>query len=241
MMEEAGTGETWPAALRRWLPVAMLGAAVALFFALGLGRYLTFEALAANRAALSAWVARLGPAAPVVYSLLYGAITALSVPGAALLTMTGGFLFGTVPGALAALVGATSGATIVFLVARSSFGTLLERRAGPRLRKLEAGFRANAVSYLLVLRLVPLFPFSLVNIVAGLFGMQLATFVICSVVGMAPATFIFASLGAGLGAVFDRGQAPDSGVLLAPRVLLPLLGLAVLALLPVLVRWRRER
>jgi uncharacterized membrane protein YdjX (TVP38/TMEM64 family) len=239
-MEEAGIGETRPAALRRWLPLAALGAAVTLFFALGFGRYLSFEALAEHRAALSLWVARLGPAAPLAYVVLYGAITALSVPGAALLSVTGGFLFGTVLGGIAALLGASIGATIVFLIARSSLGALLERRASPRLQKLDAGFRANAASYLLVLRLVPLFPFWLVNIVAGLFGVPLKTFVLCSLVGMMPATFILASLGAGLGVLLDRGQAPDLSILFAPRVLLPLLGLAALALLPALRRWRRR-
>lgn len=238
-MEVAGRHEMRRAALRRWLPLAALGAAVALFFALGFGRYLTFDALAENRATLALWMARLGPAAPVAYILLYGAISAMSVPGAALLTMTGGFLFGTVLGGICALLGATFGATIVFLVARSSFGMLLERHAGPRLKGLEAGFRANAASYLLVLRLVPLFPFGLVNIVAGLFGMRLATYVVCSFVGMAPATFIFASLGAGLGGLLEAGRAPDLGILFTPPVLLPLSGLAALALLPVLLRrWR---
>ncbi|HUZ72381.1 MAG TPA: TVP38/TMEM64 family protein [Stellaceae bacterium] len=229
--------------VRRWLPLAALAAAVVLFFALGLEHYLTFARLAENRAALEYQVARLGPAAVVSYVVLYAVLAALSVPGAAILTMAGGLLFGTVVGGTAALVGATVGATVLFTAARTSLGALLERRAqrrgsADRFKRLEAGFRAHEASYLLALRLVPLFPFWLVNLVAALLGMRLRTFVLCSLVGMAPGAFVYAGIGAGLGAVIARGGEPDLAALLAPRILLPLLGLAALTLLPVLARRR---
>lgn len=225
----------------RWLPLLGLVAAIVAFFALGLGRYFTFQALAEHREWLVGGVARLGIVAALLFILVYAAIIALSVPGGAFLTVTAGFLFGTWLGGLYALIGATCGATIVFLIARTSFGEPLRRRAGPFLRKLEAGFRANAASYLLVLRLVPLFPFWLVNLVPAFLGVPLRTYVIASAIGMAPATFVYAGLGEGVGAIIEQGQTPDLHIIFQPRVLLPLLALAVLALVPVIYRkLRRE-
>jgi uncharacterized membrane protein YdjX (TVP38/TMEM64 family) len=231
------------ASFRRWLPLAAVVAAVALFFALGLERYLTLAQLSGNRAGLERLVARLGPAAVVLYVLVYAALAALAVPVAGMLTLAGGFLFGTLVGGAAALVGATAGATALFLAARTSLGALMERRAqrsgrADRLRRLEAGFRAHQASYLLALRLVPLFPFWLVNLVAALFGMKRRTFILCSLAGMAPAAFVYAGIGAGLSAVVAQGGKPDLGTFLAPDILWPLVGLAVLVLLPVAAkRW----
>lgn len=238
MDEGAGKREQGFSA-RRWLPVALLAGALAAFLAAGLGRYLTFASLAAHHEELMGVVSRLGFLAFIAFIAVYAAVTALSVPFGAFLTVTGGLLFGTFAGGLCALLGATLGATTVFLVARTSFGEPLRRRAGPFLRKVEAGFRENATSYLLILRLVPLFPFWLVNLVPALFAVALRTFVVASLFGMAPATFVYASLGAGLGTIVAKGQAPDLGLLLEGRVLAPLLGLAVLAALPVAYkRWR---
>ena len=239
-MVETGNGDKSPG-WRRWLPLGVLLAGLVLFFALGLPQKLNFAALAAHRSELMAWVAQLGSAAPLIYILVYAALTACSVPGAVVLTVAGGLLFGTLLGGGAALVGATIGASLVFLVARTSLGAVLHRRAGPRLRQLEAGFSANAASYLLALRLVPLAPYWLVNLAAALLGVPLGTFILCSFLGMAPAAFIYASLGAGAGAVIEAGRAPDFQTLLTPMVLRALIGLAVLALLPVLFkrRWRR--
>ena len=231
--------------LRRWLPLLLLLAAVIAFFALGFGRYLDkrlfFQALAEHREWLLGEVARFGPVAALAFIAAYAAIVALSVPGGALLTVTAGFLFGTWLGGLYSLIGATGGATIVFLIARTSFGEPLRRRAGPSLRKLEAGFRENAASYLLVLRLVPAFPFWLVNLVPAFFGVPLRTYVLFSFIGMAPATFVYASLGGGLGAVIAAGDTPDLGIIYQPRVWGPLIALAMLASLPVVYRWRKAR
>jgi uncharacterized membrane protein YdjX (TVP38/TMEM64 family) len=232
-----GLGE----ALRRFLPLAVLVAAVVAFFALGLGRYLTFQALAEHREWLLAEVARLGFAAPLAFMAIYTTVIALSVPGGAFLTVTAGFLFGTWFGGLYAVIAATCGATVIFLIARTSFGEPLRRRAGPFLRKLEAGFQENAASYLLVLRLVPAFPFWLVNLVPAFLGVSVRTYVVFSFIGMAPATFVYASLGEGLGAIIEAGQSPDLGIIFQWRVLGPLIALAALASLPVIYRWYKAR
>jgi len=227
--------------LCRLIPLGLLlfaGAA----FTLGGGRqYLTFAALAENRGYLQAFVADNGVLAALGYVLIYAALAALSVPAGMLTTLAGGFLFGPWYGALWALVGSTLGATMVFLAARTGlYG--LAATAGPRARHLEAGFREDSFNYLVCLRLVPIFPFWLVNLIAGLAGMRLATYVAATFCGMIPGALVYASLGNGLGALIASGQHPDRYMIFRPPLLLPIVGLALLSLLPVGVkRWRGRR
>jgi uncharacterized membrane protein YdjX (TVP38/TMEM64 family) len=224
------------AAIRRLAPLAVLLLAIGAFFALGLHDYLSFEALRAHREELLALVERHPLLAPFAFTGLYAAVIALSVPGGAILTIAGGFLFGLAPATLYVLVGATAGATIVFLIARSALGETLRAKAGPRIRRMEEGFRADALSYLLVLRLIPLFPFWLVNIVPAFLGVPVRTYVLGTFIGIIPGSFVYASVGNGLGAVFEAGGTPDLGIIFEPAILLPIVGLAVLALLPVAYR-----
>lgn len=222
----------------RLLPLALLVAAGVAFLALGGGHYLTFTALAENRAWLCGLVRRSEIVAIPAFIVAYAGLAALSVPGAAIMTVAAGFLFGTWLGLFNALIGATLGATAVFLAARAGLAGLAER-AGPRFRRLEDGFRADALNYLLALRLIPVFPFWLVNLVAGIVGMRPTTYVLATFFGMIPGAFVYASLGDGLGTVLAEGRTPDLRILCRPSVLLPLIGLAALALLPVLYRrWR---
>lgn len=226
-------------AARRWLPLALLVAALLGVYASGLHRHLSLATLQTQRDALQAFVAVHPLAAPLAYVLAYAAAVALSLPGALFLTLAGGFLFGPWLGGLLAVLGATAGAVLVFLIARTAVGSSLRRRAGPWLQRMEAGFQADAFHYLLVLRLIPLFPFWLVNLVPALLGVPVRTFALATFLGIIPATFVYASVGNGLGAILDRGQEPDLKLVLEPQVLLPLLGLAALALLPVLYRrWK---
>jgi uncharacterized membrane protein YdjX (TVP38/TMEM64 family) len=222
---------------RRLVPLGILVFAGLLFVIAGGHRYLTFSSLSENRAWLCGLVARWGLAATLLYVALYAAVVALSVPGGAVLTIAGGFLFGTWVGSLSAVVGATLGAACIFLAARAGLGGLAQR-AGPRFAKLEAGFRADAFNYLLFLRLVPLFPFWLVNLVPALAGVGLPAFLLSTFIGIIPGTFVYASLGNGLGKVVEQ---PDLGVVFHPNVLGPVVGLAVLALIPVWYRHRRRK
>jgi uncharacterized membrane protein YdjX (TVP38/TMEM64 family) len=224
--------------LGRFLPLLLVAAALAAFFGLGLGRYLTFQALAEHREWLLQAVARLGILAPFAFMLIYAGLVAVSVPVGVICTLAGGFLFGVGLGGLYSLVAATIGASIIFLIARTSLGDPMRQRAGPSLRKLEAGFQENAASYLLILRLVPLFPFWLVNLVPAFFGMRLGTYVVVTFVGMAPGAFAFSWAGAGVDAFL---QEPGLDALLRWQVLGPLLALALLALLPVGYKWHKAR
>jgi uncharacterized membrane protein YdjX (TVP38/TMEM64 family) len=220
---------------RRLVPLGLLAAAWIAFMLAGGNRYLSFAALAENRDWLCSLVQHWGFLATFGYIAIYGALVALSVPGAAVLTIAGGFLFGTWTGAVCAVIGATLGATALFVAARAGLGGLAQR-AGRLAAKLEAEFRADAFSYLLVLRLVPIFPFWLVNLVPALVGVRLGTFVLATFLGIIPGSFVYASLGSGLGSVVEE---PDLVIVFEPRVLLPVVGLAILALIPVgYKRWR---
>ena len=219
--------------------LAVATAAAAVFVALkltGALDHLSFAALARNREWLVVRVEALGLGAPVLFVLAYAACTALSLPTGLLLSTLGGFLFGAGWGGLCNLVGATLGATTVFLAAKTVLGDALRARAGPFLRKLEAGFREDGLSYMLVLRLVPLFPFWLVNLAPAFLGVRLSTFVIGTFFGIIPGAFVYAGVGTGLGAVLESGGTPDGSALLQPRVFLPVAGLAVLALIPVITK-----
>lgn len=225
---------------RRLIPVLVLALGLALFFAFDLGRLLSLDTLREHREALVGWVERAGPLAWLAFVAVYALVVAFSIPGGLVLTVTGGFLFGPVAGGVLAVLGATAGATALFLAARYAFADALRVRAGPAIRRMEAGFNDNAMSYLLFLRLVPLFPFWLVNLVPAFLGVKLSTYIFATAIGIVPATAVFALVGDGLGAVLDAGGDLDAGVIFQPRFFGPILGLAVLALVPVLYKWLRR-
>jgi uncharacterized membrane protein YdjX (TVP38/TMEM64 family) len=226
---------------RRLWPLAVLAAGFALFFATGANEYLSIAALREHRAALASFVADNAMTAALLFMLLYIMVVAFSLPGGALMTIVGGFLFGTVLAGLCVVIGATVGATLVFLAAKTALGDYLRAKAGPALQKMEAGFRENAFSYLLVLRLVPVFPFFLVNLVPAFLGVPLRTYVVATFLGIIPGTFVYAQVGTGLGSVLESGEDFSLSGILTPDVVVALCGLAVLAMLPVAYKWWRGR
>lgn len=226
-------------ALRRLWPLAVILAGLAAVWALGLGDRLSFAALERDREHLRGLVDAHPVTAPLLFAVIYAAAVALSVPGAVWLTLAGGFLFGTWLGGTLAVVGATAGATVIFLVARTALAQTLRERAGPAVQRMAKGFDEGAFSYLLILRLVPVFPFWLVNIVPGLLGVGTVSYVAATFLGILPATYVYAGIGHGLGAVFDAGGEPDLRILARPEVIWPILGIVALALVPLV--WRRWR
>ncbi len=223
----------------RFLPLLILLAGLAAAWATGLRKELSWPMLAAHEASLRAFVAFHPIAAPVAFIFLYVAVTALSIPEAALLSMVGGVLFGTVLAAACVVLGATVGAVLLFLAARSALAAPLRRRAAPLLERIGPGLERDGFSYLLSLRLLPIVPFWLVNLAPALVGMRLAPFFLATLVGIIPGVLFFVSLGAGLRDVLALGGEPDLSAILSPGILLPRIGLALLALAPVL--WRRWR
>jgi uncharacterized membrane protein YdjX (TVP38/TMEM64 family) len=193
--------------LRRWGPLGAIALLMGLTFAMGWQHYLSFKTIGTNYEALKGFIAANFAAAILIYILIYVAVVALSLPGGLVMTVTGGLLFGWLWGATATVVGATAGATLIFLIAKSSLGEALAARAGPGLGKLREGFKENALSYLLFLRLVPVFPFWLVNLAPALLGVPLRTYVIGTAIGIIPGTIAFSVAGTGLASVIEAQNA----------------------------------
>ena len=243
--------------LRRYLPLIAVAGIAALVLAMGWHRELSLENLVRNRAALDAFVADHQVAAVALFVLAYVTVVALSVPGAVFMTLAGGVLFGALAGGGASVIGATLGAIAIFLIAKTAFGEHLARSAGSYAERLAAGFRRNAFSYLLFLRLVPLVPFFAVNLVAAMVGVRLGTFVAATVVGIIPATFAFALMGAGLDSALEAQQSLYRACVdaqrtdcrldfsvkaaLTPELIGALLALSVVALVPVILKRRALR
>lgn len=226
---------------RKLLPVSILIAGLVLAWASGILDYLSFDTLRENRDILQAFVANNPVSSIAVFMVTYAIAVALSLPVGSLLTILGGFLFGTGFGTTYVVIAATIGATVVYLAARYAFYDLMHAKAGNAIRKMETGFAENAFSYLMVLRLVPLFPFWLVNLVPALLGVKFRSFVMGTAIGIIPGTFVYVSIGDGLGALFDQGKTPDLGIIFEPRILTPIIGLAILALIPVIYKKFRNR
>jgi uncharacterized membrane protein YdjX (TVP38/TMEM64 family) len=232
-----------PAAPRAWWvrlwPVALLAVGFAAYYFSGIGNLISFDQLKAHRVELTSFVAANPAGAVALFILAYAVVVAFSLPVAAVLSVLGGFLFGSVFGAGANVIGATLGAIAVFLAAKTALGGVLRQQAGPFVQRMEAGFKENALSYMLVLRLIPVLPFFIVNIVPAVLGVPLSTFIIGTFFGIIPGAFVFASIGAGLGSVFDRGESFTLAGALTPEIITALVGLALLSLLPVAYKaWR---
>lgn len=224
---------------RLWLVLAAVGAIVFVRWS-GLAGLLSLDTLKTHRETLTSWVGANLVLAALAYVSAYVAAVAFSVPGAVFLTLAGGFLFGAVLGTLLTVSGATIGATLVFLFAKAVLGENALDRFGAPAARLADGLRRNAASYLLVLRLVPLFPFFLVNLVPAFVGVAPGTYVVTTFVGIIPGTAVFSMAGAGLGSVLDQGGAVTPGSILTPEIVAGLLGLAALSLAAIPLRKRFE-
>ncbi|MFQ5625350.1 MAG: TVP38/TMEM64 family protein [Methyloligellaceae bacterium] len=246
--------------VKRILPLVVLAGVAALVISQGWHEYLTLERIAANRDLLKGYIADNYLATLLAYVGIYIVAVSLSLPGGVFLTLTGGFLFGWLIGGIAAVGAATIGATIIFLIAKTSFGEPLAARAGPWLGKLREGFQENALSYLLFLRLVPVFPFWLVNLAPALLGVGLGTYAIGTFFGVIPGTFAFAFAGVGLDSVVEAQQRAyqaclraqsgansnacefslDPGALITTELLIAFAALGAVALIPVILKRFRK-
>jgi uncharacterized membrane protein YdjX (TVP38/TMEM64 family) len=222
---------------KRLLPLGIIGVALAVFFAVGGPDYVSMESLRENREFLTGLVADNLVLALLGFIATYAVLVAISFPGASFLSLFGGFLFGTLVGGFGIVVGATLGATGIFLAARYAFGDALSKKAGPYMKKFEKGLKENELSYLFILRLIPAFPFFIVNIVPALFDVKIRNYMLSTFFGIIPGALVYASVGAGIGAIFDQGgEANLGGLMLQPKVIGPILGLIALSLLPILYK-----
>jgi len=236
MADPQNGGATRPKfSAKRWAPIGIIATALAAAYALGLHEYISLQAPSDNRQALQNFVAEKMMVAALTYMAVYIVAVALSFPGASFLTIASGFSFGwLLAGALTA-VSATIGASIIFFAARTAFGDLLQRKAGGRIQKLQAGFQEDSFSYLLFLRLAPIFPFWLINLAPALFGMRLGPYVLATFIGILPGTFAYAYLGQGISSAIDR-----EGSIAPPELLIGLGALGLASLLPIVLKRIRQ-
>jgi uncharacterized membrane protein YdjX (TVP38/TMEM64 family) len=242
----------------RWLPLAIMAAVLLLGLVSGVQKLVHLETVIDARDRYRAAIADHRIGALALYLLVYVTVVATSLPGATILTLAGGLMFGWLVGSIATVAAATTGASLVFLVARTTVGESLARRAGPQVARLQAGFCENALSYLLFLRLVPAFPFFVVNIVPALIGVPFRTYVIGTALGIMPGSLAYSFIGAGLDGVVAMSKAEQAACLKAKiaaecplkldlaallsmefKVAIGLLG--VLALAPVVIKLWRQR
>lgn len=223
----------------RVIPLVILVGVLVAAWLLGLPQLISWQVLADNQARLHAAVADSPGVAMAWFIGIYAFAAAVSTPGSFMISVASGVLFGTWAGAVCSLVGATIGAVVLFLVVRSALAEFVARRAQRVMARIGPALERDGFLYLLALRLTTIVPFWLVTLAAALAGMRLAPFASATLLGIIPATVIFASVGAGMDALIAGGARPDLSVLLSPPILFPLLGLAVLSVLP--IAWRTLR
>jgi len=220
---------------KKILVLLVIAGLITLFFYFDLEKFLTLAALKANRDALAEFYLRHRFAAIVIFITVYIVQTALSLPGAAILSLAAGAIFGTVMGTVYVNIGATAGATVSFVVARYLFHDLVQKKFGPRLEQVNKELETRGFNYLLFLRLVPLFPFFLINLAAGLTKMRLRTFLLGTMVGIIPGSFVYCNAGAGLATIRGLGE------IVSPRVLGSFALLGLFSLIPVLYQKIRKK
>lgn len=223
------------------IPLLALAVGFFLFFYFDGASYISFETLKEQREQLATWVARLGIFAPIVYGGIYALVVAFSLPLGAVMTITAGFLFGVLVGSVTVVIGATIGAAGVFLAVKMGLGKSLTSSNQGIMAKMQEGFNRNAFSYMLVLRLIPVFPFALINILAAVLGVSFLVYFFGTLIGIIPGTVVYILLGNGLGAIFDAGGTPNLSIIFETKIIVPILGLAGLVLLQVVYTRIRDR
>ena len=240
------------AQFKRFWPLLLLILAAAMVYALGLHRLVGFDTIVTRHAMLEAVIAARPVTSALAFAAIYIVAVGLSIPGAVFLTLGGGLLFGWKVAAPLTVIAATIGACIIFLVAKTSLGGMLLSKQGGAMLRLRQGFSQGAASYLLFLRLVPVFPFALVNLAAAALGAPFRTFAWTTLLGIIPATTAFSIAGSGLGSVVsaqaaaiascqarggtDCRAAFDAAAILSPELLAAFAALGCVALIPVIVK-----
>ena len=231
-----------PALLRHAPLAAILIAAVVGYFTLG--DYITFDTLANNRETLLAYRDSHYLPLAIAFIGIYVGIVAFSLPGAAVASVTGGFLFGLGFGTVFNVTAAVIGASAIFLAARWGLGRTLAAKmenSNGTLKRFKNGLREHEISVLLLMRLVPVVPFFVANLLPALVGVRFYNFLWTTVIGIVPGALVFTWIGVGLGEVFDRGERPDLSLLWEPQVIAPILGLCILAALPIIIKTLRGK
>lgn len=224
----------------RLLPLLLLIVIIVLAFYFRLAQYLSFDSLKEHREQLQLWTQAHYLSVALIFMTIYIASVAFSLPGAVFLTLAGGFMFGNIWGSIFVVISATAGATLLFWVVKFALSDWISKKSESWVNKMQKGFQKNAFQYLLFLRFIPVFPFWAVNIVPAILNVRTSTFVIGTFVGIIPGSVVYVTIGSGLNHIFASGQAPNLGIIFEPQILLPLLTLAVLSLIPVVIKKLRK-
>jgi uncharacterized membrane protein YdjX (TVP38/TMEM64 family) len=233
-----------PRRSRRWvgfIPLAIIIVFALLYYFSDYSSYVSYASFRNHRQEVVAFVQQHFLLSSIIYIAVYLLATALSIPGAIFLSIVGGFLFPQPFSTLYVMIGATLGASCLFLAARTALQAALRRKVGSFLQRMESGFNRNTVSYMFFLRLVPLFPFWLVNIAPAFFRVPFVTYVWTTFLGILPGAFVFTQIGTGLGAILDSGETFSVNSLVNPQVKIALVALGLFALLPIFIKWLIKR
>lgn len=225
---------------KSWFLLLVIFFILVTFYSTDLKTYFSFSTLKMYYQDLILFVENRFLIALLIFGVTYIVVAATSLPIAAFLTILGGFLFGPFLSLIIIDISATLGATFLFLIVKTTFGEILEKKGVPWVKKMEKGFQKNAFSYLLFLRLIPLFPFWAVTLASALLNTSVRTFVLGTLIGIIPGTFIYSLLGRGLATLLEQDKAPDVSIIFEPSIFLPLCGLAMFSLLPVFFRKRKK-
>ncbi|MCV6546782.1 MAG: TVP38/TMEM64 family protein [Cohaesibacter sp.] len=260
-MEHANTAEAtaqtgFASLAKKWGPLVAILLLMGIGFSQGWHQYLSLDSLVKNRELLRGYVEQNYLLMVGGFALVYIVTVALSFPGASFLTIGGGFLFGWAVGGAATVLSATLGASLIFLAARSSFGEALRSKAGGFVDRFAEGFREDAFNYLLFLRLVPVFPFWLVNLAPALFNVRLRSYFTATLIGILPGTFAFAFIGSGLDSIIEAQHAAnpacatdpnckitlDTSAIITPELLGAFAALGIVSLIPpALKAWKKRK
>lgn len=220
----------------KFIPIIILIIGIVIFFSLGGQNYLSLNALKENYQNLLAYTADHFFVASFVFVVVYILVVAFSIPGATVMTLIGGFLFGVLLGSVLVVSAATFGACLVYFAVTTAFGKVLKAKAGGNIEKMRAGFEKDAFNYLLVLRLIPIFPFFAINIAAGVLDIKFKDFFWATLLGIIPGSAIYVWVGTSLGFVLKQGKDINLGIIFAPQFILPISALAALSLFPIFTK-----
>ncbi len=227
--------------VKRWLPLLTLSIGLFLFFYFDLSQYFNFVTIKKYHDILKTWTNQHFLLSYFSFMAIYLLAVAISFPGASFLTIVAGFLFGIFWGTLNVVLSASLGALCIFLAVKNALAPWLTKKTSGWLEKMRTGFQRNAIQYLLILRLIPIFPFWVVNIIPALFNMQTSLFFITTFFGIMPGSFVYVLLGDGLGNLFITDQTPNLNIIFTPAIFIPLVILALLSFSPTLYHFLKTK
>ena len=224
----------------KFLPIVILVLGIVVFFALGGHHYLSLEVIKNNYQSLVDFTNDNFITGCLIFSIVYILVVAFSIPGASVMTLVGGFLFGVYVGSVLVVLSATIGAVIVYLAVKSAIGDILKSKAKGNIEKMRNGFENDAFNYLLSIRLIPIFPFFIINIACGMLGVKLKDFFLATLIGIIPGSVIYVWVGTGLGFALKQGEDLNLGIIFQPQFILPIIALALLSLVPIIYKKYRS-